>query len=371
MTDTVDMGGPLMGEEERAVVDRVLRSGRLAQGPEVEAFERELAADLAGTRHAVAVASGTAALDLSLVALGVGEGDEVVTTPFTFPATVNAALRSGATVRFAEIGEDFLLDPQAVAEAVTDRTKLILAVHLYGLACDVEAFAVLGRPVLEDAAQAHLATLRGRPVGSLGVAGCFSFYASKNMTTGEGGAMTTDDDEVAERVRVLRNQGMRGRYDFAMIGWNFRLTEVAAAIGRAQLHRLPKWTSARRRAASRLSEALGQIEGVILPVVPAGREHAWHRFTIRLDPSIDRDAVAAKLEADGIEARVYYPQIVPDMDPYVGHPRIDAGRPLERARAAARTVLSLPCHPGIGEGDVERMAGSLRAAVASTRGGRR
>jgi dTDP-4-amino-4,6-dideoxygalactose transaminase len=370
VTDALDMGGPMMGDEERSAVDRVLRSGRLAQGPEVEAFERELAADLAGTRHAVAVASGTAALDLSLVALEVGEGDQVVTTPLTFPATVNAVLRSGATVRFAEIGEDLLLDPQAVTEAVSERTKLIVAVHLYGLPCDMDALQASGRPVLEDAAQAHLATLGGRRVGGLGVAGCFSFFASKNMTTGEGGAITTDDDEVAERVRVLRNQGQRGRYEFVATGWNLRLTEMAASIGRVQLRRLPAWTSARRRVASSLLEALGQIGGVILPALPAGREHAWHRFTIRLDATIDRDAVAAKLEADGIEARVYYPQIVPDMDPYVGHPRIDAHGPFERARAAARTVLSLPCHPRIGQGDVERMAGSLRAAIASTRGSR-
>jgi perosamine synthetase len=370
VSDVVDMGGPRIGDEEREAVDRVLRSGRLAQGPEVEAFEAELARDLAGTAHAVAVASGSAALDLCLVALGVGEGDEVVTTPFTFPATVNAALRSGATVRFADIGDDFLLDPEAAAEALTDRTALILAVHLYGLPCDGDALAALGRPVLEDAAQAHLATLGGRRAGSLGVAGCFSFYASKNMTTGEGGAVTTGDPELAERLRVLRNQGMRGRYDFAAIGWNLRLTEVAAAIGREQLRRLPAWTAARRRVASMLSEALGDIEGVILPAVPAGRDHAWHRYTIRLDPSIDRDAVGAKMEADGIEARVYYPQVVPDMEPYVGHPRIDVSQPLERARAAARTVLSVPCHPGIGEADVARMAGSLRAALSSAGGGR-
>jgi perosamine synthetase len=224
--------------------------------------------------------------------------------------------------------------------------------------------------VLEDAAQAHLATLGGRRAGSLGVAGCFSFYASKNMTTGEGGAVTTGDPELAERLRVLRNQGMRGRYDFAAIGWNLRLTEVAAAIGREQLRRLPAWTAARRRVASMLSEALGDIEGVILPARPAGRDHAWHRYTIRLDPSIDRDAVGAKMEAEGIEARVYYPQVVPDMEPYVGHPRIDVSQPLERARAAARTVLSVPCHPGIGEADVARMAASLRAALSSAGGGR-
>lgn len=367
----VEMGGPLIGDEEREAVDRVLRSGRLAQGPEVEAFQRELAERLAGTRHAVAVASGTAALDLSLAGLGVGDGDEVVTTPFTFAATVSAALRSGATVRFADIGEDFVLDPAAVAEVLTERTALIMPVHLYGLPADTDALAGLGPPVLEDAAQAHLATLRGRRVGSLGAAGCFSFYASKNMTTGEGGAVTTDDAELAERVRMLRNQGMRARYDFAAIGWNFRLTEVSAAIGRVQLRRLPEWTTARRHVASLLAEALAGIDGVNLPVVPEGREHAWHQFTIRLDSAVDRDAVLAKLEADGIEARVYYPRIVPDLDPYRGHPRIDASRPLDRARAAARTVLSLPVHPGVGEGDVARMAASLGAAVSATRRGRR
>jgi perosamine synthetase len=370
VSDVVDMGGPLIGDEEREAVERVLRSGRLAQGPEVEAFERELAEDLAGTRHAVALASGSAALDLSLVALGVGQGDEVVTTPFTFPATVNAILRSGATVRFADVGEDFLLDPAEVAEAVTERTKLILAVHLYGLPCDLDALASIGPPVLEDAAQAHLGTFHGRRVGGIGVAGCFSFYASKNMTTGEGGTVTTDDPGLAERIRVLRNQGMRGRYDFGAIGWNLRLTELAAAVGSVQLRRLPDWTSARRRVASMLSSALQNLDGVLLPIVPEGREHAWHRFTVRLDPSIDRDAVAAKLEAHGVETRVYYPQVVPDMEPYVGHPQLETGAPLPRARDAARTVLSIPCHPAMGEDDVARVAAALRTA-ASSGGGHR
>jgi perosamine synthetase len=182
--------------------------------------------------------------------------------------------------------------------------------------------------------------------------------------------VTTDDREVAERVRLLRNQGVQGRYDATAIGWNLRLPEVAAAMGRVQLRHLPDWTAARRHVASMLTAALQGIDGVLLPVVPAGREHAWHRFTVRLDPSIDRDAVAEKMEAEGIEARVYYPTIVPDMDPYVGHPRIDSSMPLERARAAARTVLSLPVHPGIRESDVARIAGSFGAAVSSARGNR-
>jgi perosamine synthetase len=366
VNDVLGMGGPEIGDGERRAVDRVLRSGRLAQGPEVEAFERELATDLAGTSHAVAVASGTAALDLALAALGIGEGDEVLTTPFTFPAPVNAALRSGA-IRVADIGEDFLFDPEAARGAFSDRTRLIIAIHLYGLPCDTDALAALGAPVLEDAVQAHLASLGGWRAGGLGVAGCFSFYASKNMTTSEGGAVTTDDADVAERVRGLRNQGMRDRYDFAAIGWNLRLTEVGAAIDRVQLRHLADRTTARRTVASLLLHALDGIDGVSLPAVSRGREHAWHRFTVRLGEDLSRDAVAAKLEAEGIEPRVYYPQIVPDMEPYGEHPGIDAGQPLERARRAAKTAPSLPLNPRMTEDDVGRVADALRSAINSTR----
>lgn len=358
-----------MGEEERAAVDRVLSSGHLAQGPEVEAFERELASDLGQTHHAVALASGTAALELSVLALGLGEGDEVVTTPLTFAATVNAVLKAGASVRFADVGPDLNLDPHAVAAAVTERTKLVLPVHLYGIPADVDALSSLGIPVLEDAAQAHLASLRGRRVGSLGVAACFSFYASKNMTTGEGGAITTDDAELADRVRVLRNQGMRGPYDYEAMGSNARMTDLAAAIGRVQLRRLPEWTARRRLSAQLYVDALQGVEGVNLPVVSEGAEPVWHLFTIRLDPGIDRHRVLAALSADGVNARVYYPQIVADAGPYRDNPRIDASLPLDRARAAAHTVVSLPVHPGIGEGEVERVTASLARAVADAHGG--
>ncbi|MGA9161921.1 MAG: DegT/DnrJ/EryC1/StrS family aminotransferase, partial [Actinomycetota bacterium] len=254
---------------------------------------------------------------------------------------------------------------------LSDRTALIVAVHLYGLPCDVDTLAAFGLPVLEDAAQAHLASYRERRAGALGVAGCFSFYASKNMTTAEGGAVTTDEASLADRVKVMRNQGMRDHYDVTAIGWNLRMSEIAAAIGRVQLRRVPEWTRARRRVASMMLEALEGIDDVRLPTVPAEREPAWHRFTIRLGPFVDRDAVIDKLAADGIQARVHYPWIVPDLEPYSGHPRIDAGLPLDRARAAATSVLSLPSHPGIREGDAARIASSLRTAVSSARKGSR
>jgi perosamine synthetase len=357
---------PQIGREEREAVDRVLRSGQLSQGPEVEAFEAELAANLAGTRSAVAVSSGTAALELALEVLDVGHGDEIVTTPFTFAAPINAALRAGATVRFADIGADFNLDPVAARAAVTVRTKLLLPVHLYGLPADVDALSELNHPILEDAAQAHLATLGGKRTGGLGIAACFSFYASKNMTTGEGGAVTTNDPDIAERVQIIRNQGMRGPYDYAEVGTNLRMTEIAAALGRVQLRALPQRTAARQRVAGLLRDALGGVEGVVMPSVPEGRTHVWHQFTVRL-LSVDRTEVAAKLAAEGIETRVYYPQAIPDAGPYRDHPGVDASLPLDRAREAARTALSLPCHPGVTESDIQRTSETLARAVASVK----
>lgn len=359
-----------IGEEERAAVDGVLRSGWLAQGCEVAAFEQELARELSGTQHAVAVSSGSAALELVLVALGVGRGDEVVTTPFTFAATVNAIIRTGASVRFADIGDDYNLDPAAVEAAVTQRTRLILPVHLYGLPADLDGLSALGIPIVEDAAQAHLASYCGRLVGGLGVAGCFSFYASKNMTVGEGGAITTNDPDLSDRLRILRNQGMRSRYEYVSIGYNYRLTDVAAAIGRVQLRKLPKLTAARRKIASLLLDALEGIDEIALPTIPTDRIHSWHQFTVMLSATLDRDAVLAELERQGVRARIYYPQVVPDAGPYRDHPLVDASLPLDRARSAAKSVLSLPVHPQVMVEDVTRIADSLRRAVHLAHGAR-
>jgi perosamine synthetase len=357
-----------IGEKERAAVGRVLASGQLVQGTEVEAFERELAGELAGTAEAVAVSSGTTALELTLLAMGLGEGDEIVTTPFTFAATINAALRAGAIVRFADVGNDLNLDPMAAAEAVTDRTKAILPVHLYGSPADMGSLAALGRPVLEDAAQAHLATLHGDRVGGLGAAGCFSFYPSKNMTTGEGGAVTTDDGGLAERIRVLRHHGMRRGYEYLEVGTNARMTEVAAAIGRVQLQRLRAWTAHRRRVARRYLEELSGVEGITLPSVPDGAECSWHLFTIRVGPGVDRGRFLSSLKTEGIYARVYYPHILADVGLYRDHPRVDASLSMDRARAAARSVVSLPVHPHVDAEAAERVIAAVPRAVVAARG---
>jgi perosamine synthetase len=366
-TDVLEIAQAEIGEEERRAVERVLSSGRLTQGPEVEAFETELAADCAGTRFAVALASGTAALELVISALEIGEGDEVITTPLTFAATANAIVKARATVRFVDVGDDLNLDPAAARAAITDRTRLLLPVHLYGLPADVDALLLADVPVVEDAAQAHLAALNGRRVGGLGLAGCFSFYGSKNMTTGEGGAVTTNNERLAEKIRMLRNQGMTGAYRYEAIGSNARMTDIAAAIGRVQLRRLPDWTSRRRTTARLYLEALEGIEGIVLPVVPAGSEPAWHVFTIRLLRGISRERVSADLGAAGIQARIYYPEILADVGPYKGHPLVVATGPLDRAREAAATVLSLPVHPRVTEADVERIAHCLIKAVARRR----
>lgn len=359
-----------IGTEERAAADRVLASGHLVQGAEVEAFEKELARDLSGTAEAIAVSSGTTALELTLLAMGVEGGDEIITTPFTFAATVNAALRTGAIVRFADVGDDLNLDPTAAADAVTARTKAIVPVHLYGSPANIPSFRRLRLPIVEDAAQAHLATLDGERVGGLGNVGCFSFYSSKNMTTGEGGAVTTDNAEFAERVRLLRHQGMYRSYEYVEIGTNARMTEVAAAIGRAQLRRLPEWTELRRSLAERYLGELQGVEGIILPSVPNGAQPSWHLFTIRLAPGLNRVLFLSSLRAEGIEARVYYPHILADVGPYRDHPRVDAGLSLDRARVAARSVVSLPVHPHVDADDAERVIAALPRAVATARGDR-
>lgn len=349
-----------IGAEEEAEVLEVLRSGQLAQGPKVAALEQAFV-ELTGARHAIAVSNGTISLVASLQALELAPGAEVVTSPFTFVATVNAALEAGATVRFADIDPtSYLIDPDAVAAAIGPSTAVVMPVHLYGQAADMGALMPLatsvGAAVVEDAAQAHGAEFEGRRVGSFGI-GSFSLYATKNVMTGEGGIITTSDDSIADRLRLLRNQGMRVRYQYEVAGHNYRLTDLQAAVGLPQMRRLHERTEARRRNAAGLSERLSGIEGLSLPTEIQGRLHVWHQYTVRVtgDARCDRDAVVEGLGAAGIGCGVYYPKAAYDYDSYRDHPRV-VGASCPHAERAAREVLSLPVHPSLTEHDLDRIA---------------
>ncbi len=363
----IRISAPQLGPEVEALVLAVLRSGHLAQGPMVERFEA-LCATMAGTSHAVAVGNGTVALDAALAVLDIGPGQEVITTPFTFAATINAILRSGATVRFADIRDDFTIDPESVAALIGPATTAIVPVHLYGLPCDMSPLMSLaathGLAVVEDAAQAHGADVDGRRAGGFGV-GCFSFYATKNVTSGEGGCVTTDDAMLAERLRVIRNQGMRARYDYAMIGQNWRMTDIAAAIAIPQMQRLDAIIDARRRNAGMLTSLLKGNPAVMTPHVPDGRGHVWHQYTVLLEPGVDRDSVAAAMSSAGIDTGVYYPGLVWEHSAYRDHPNVRRDdTPV--ARDATTRCLSLPVHPGLSTSDIERVAGRLGRALEAS-----
>lgn len=364
ITTRIRISEPQLGPEVEALVLGVLRTGRLAQGPMVQRFEA-LCAAMAGTKHAIAVANGTVALEAALQVAGVGPGDEVITTPFTFAATLNAILREGAVARFADICEDFTIDPSAVEPLVGPRTRAIIPVHLYGLMADMTALSDIASrhslAIIEDAAQAHGAVQGSRRAGSSGL-GCFSFYATKNVTSGEGGVVTTDDDALADALRVLRNQGMRRRYEHVMIGENLRMTEVAAAIAIPQMERLDVINAARCRNAEQLTALLAAEKRLTLPCTPPSDRHAWHQYTVLLPTDVDRDAVVAHMDDAGIECGVYYPRLVWDHDVYRRNTSV-VTTPAPVAEAAARRCLSLPVHPGLDESDMERIGTELRAAI--------
>jgi len=347
---------PLIGDEERAAVDRVLRSGMIAQGPEVAAFESEFAAELVGGRTCVAVSSGTAGLHLGLLAAGVGPGDEVVVPSFTFAATANSVALAGATPVFADIDPDtFCLDARSVEAALTPRTVGIMPVHLYGHPADMtELRAVADRAgvqLFEDAAQAHGATWRGEPVGSFGAFAMFSLYPTKNMTSGEGGMVSAATPEIARMLRLLRNQGMERRYENEVVGFNARMTDVHAAIGRVQLGKLPAWTAQRRANAEFLS---ANLEGVGVPGVADGATHVWHQYTIRV--GVDRDGFAAALAAEhGVGSGVYYP--IPNHE----LPSFAREQDLPVTAQACAQVLSLPVHPSLSRADLERIVAGVNA----------
>jgi len=356
---------PLLGEEEEQAVLAALRSGRLAQGPLVRRFEEAFARYI-GVREAVAVSSGTAALHVALLAHGVGPGDEVVTSPFTFVATANAVLATGARPVFADVSEeDFNLDPARAGECINERTRALLPVHLYGQPADMEALMALARrhglALVEDACQAVGASFGGRKVGSFGT-GCFSFYATKNMTTGEGGMITTDDPELAARARLLRDHGQRRRYVSEALGYNLRMTEVAAALGLTQLQKLDALNERRRANARYLTE---HLPGATTPRELPGRHHVYHQYTIRAGRG--RDALLGYLRDRDVEAAVFYPLPVNKQPLYRG---LGYRQRLPVAERLSREVLSLPVHPGLSWEELDAVASAVREGLAVGRAGR-
>ena len=363
MSEFIPPAKPIIGDEERAAVDRVLRSGMVAQGPEVAAFEQEFAEHFVGGRPTVAVNSGTAGLHLGLLAAGVGQGDEVIVPSFTFAATGNSVALTGGAPVFADIEPDtFTLDPAAVEAAITDKTKGILAVHLYGHPARMRELREIadrrGVALYEDAAQAHGAALDGSPVGTFGEFAMFSLYPTKNMTSGEGGMVSAATPEIARRIKLLRNQGMERQYENEIIGFNARMTDIHAAIGRVQLTKVDAWTKTRQENAAFLD---ANLRGVVVPPVAEGAVHVYHQYTIRVTD--DRDGfVKALKEEYNVGSGVYYPipnHRLPSLAPYA------PGLELPETERAAREVVSLPVHPSLTRDDLERIVTAVNAVAGA------
>ena len=354
----ISIASPLIGDEEKQAVLEVLDSGMLAQGPRVKAFE-DAFAQMCGVQHAIATSSGTTALHVALLARGIGSGDEVITTPFTFIASANSILFTGARPVFVDIDPvTFNLDPAQVADAITEKTKAIMPVHLFGLLCDMDALldsaARHDLAMIEDACQAHGAEYQGQRAGAFGT-GTFSLYPTKNITSAEGGMITTDDDAIAASCRVIRQHGMRRRYYHDELGFNFRMTDVHAAIGLAQLGKLERFNAARNANAAYFN---AHLRGVTVPTVPEGYHHVFHQYTVRV-PDGRRDALMAHLKDNGIGFGVYYPVPIHQQTYYVNELGYDQRLP-EAERAAAE-VLSLPVHPALTEADREKIVATINA----------
>jgi len=357
---------PQIGDEEVEAVVKVLRSGMLTQslgaGPMVTCFEKSYA-KFAGVKHAIAVNTGTAALHLAVVAAGVKAGDEVILPSFTFVATAEAVVMAGGKPVFADIDPGtYNISLAEIGKVMTKKTKVIVPVDLYGLPADVkpirEIAATRELGVVEDAAQAHGATYAGKPAGTFADVACWSLYASKNMTAGEGGVVTTDNDEMAETIRLMRTHGEKAKYASLMLGYNYRMSEVQAAIGKVQLEKLPAFLAKRRENVRRLSEILERTEKLQLPKEPKGRQHSWYLYTVRLEHGTEneRNRLLEELRKKGIGAEAYYINPVHLMPYY----RENFGtHKLPETEKAAKQVFSLPIHPGVTEEQISYIGETL------------
>lgn len=356
----IGIAKPFIGEAEKQAVLAVLDSGQLVQGTYVAEFESRFAA-YHGAEHGIATSNGTTALMASIMAHDIGVDDEVIIPAFTFFATASCILSTGAHPVFADIDPDtFCMSPQSAEAAITEKTKAIMPVHLYGHPADMPAFEALCRKhnliLLEDAAQAHGAAIGERKVGTWGTAS-FSFYPTKNMTTTEGGMVLTNDDEIAQRLRLIRNQGMNTQYYHEAVGYNFRMTNLCAAIGLVQLDRLPEWTAARINHAAYFNTHLTSVKP---PVTTSGYTHVFHQYTVRVSEHSDRDEIVHGLNERGIGVRVYYPAPIyqqPVFQKMAGYQGIS----LPETDRVVKQVFSLPVHPGLTDEEVNYIVEEVNA----------
>ena len=359
MTAWIPVVKPNIGPQETLAVNRVLESGMLAQGDEVSLFENEFS-NLVSNTFCVAVNSGTSAIHLSLLALGIGRGDEVIVPSFTFAATANAVALTGATPIFMDIDpKTYNLDSSLIEAAITPRTKAILPVHLYGQPAPMREILDIAKQhdllVIEDACQAPLASINGKPVGSFGSAGAFSFYPTKNMTSGEGGMVTTSSEDIARKVQLLRNQGMEEKYKNEIFGFNNRMTDIHASIGRVQLSKLRDWTEKRRSNASFFDQ---NLDGVTTPFVSPESYHVYHQYTIRI-VGHDRDVFAQQMASRGIGSGVYYPTPVHRLPSY------QQTEELPHTEQATREVLSIPVYPSLEQWELEAIVSAVNSIAAA------
>lgn len=352
----IPIAKPIIGKEEQDAILEVIASGQLVQGPKVREFEERFA-EMCGAKYAIATSSGTTALHLAMLAHQIGPSDEVITSPFSFIASANCALYVGAHPVFVDIEPDFFtIDPSKIEERITKNTKAIIPVHLYGQSCDMDAIVKIAQKhnltIIEDACQAHGTTFNGQPIGSFGTA-CYSLYATKNITTIEGGMIVTNDFQVAERARLLRAHGSPRTYEHVVLGYNMRLTDLSAAIGLVQLKKLSEWNSIRRANAEYLTKNLSKVNGIVTPKIRENSEHIFHQYTIRI---ADRDHAAQKLKENGIGVGIHYPTPIHQQPLYKQLGYADV---LPVSEAASREVLSLPVHPALTQTDLNHIVQTI------------
>lgn len=355
---------PVFGEKEINAVKEVLESGFVVQGEKVKEFEEKFAKYI-GVKQAIAINSGTSALHTALASLEIGKGDEVITTTFSFIATASCILMQNAKPVFVDINEKtYNIDPAQIEDKITERTKAIIPVHLYGQPCDMDVIMRIARKhdlyVIEDAAQAHGAEYKGKKVGAFGDIGVFSFYATKNMTTGEGGMITTNSEEIAEKARPVRNHGQKQRYIHEVLGYNYRMTDIAATIGICQLKNLDQFNAKRIENAGLLTEGIKKVKGLILPYVESNIKHVFHQYTIRVteDFNMSRDELKQKLTEKGMGTGIYYPIPIHKQPLFKKYNKLN----LKNAEKASKEVISIPVHPSLRKEDIEYIVEALIAA---------